>query len=263
MTEKEKLFLNNLRYASNYNYVGIKNLLQEKISANTADDNGTCALSYAIHSPTPNYKLIDLLLQHNIDLEKADSSCLQMTPLMHALLSGKKDIVIGLLKKGADPVKKDVLGLMASDYLALLLKDDEPLSIYTSHYSSLASCDYIPESIYEWVKPSNRQFPYYKYYENLKADSAASCPICKHFRNHPNGESYIYTGIPGIYAWNRIVYQLFEEISNEIKDGLSWRTYEQDIYAQCPVCKSRYHYHRWWDDEWGSSVIEEVLKRIN
>lgn len=263
MTQKEKNFLTNLRYASVLDSgTEIKKALAEGISTNTCDDNGVCALSYAIHAPSPSWEVIDQLLQFDTNLEKADTNCLRMTPLMHALLTGKKNIVIGLLKRGADPTKTDVFGLAASDYLSLLLKDDQALSTFTKNYESLTSSIFISESIYEWLKPSNRQFPYSKYYENLEADSSVSCFICKHFRQHPNGELYIDVGIPGVYEWNRIVYQLFHEKSNEISDALSWRTYQQEFYAQCPICKNRYHYHRWWDEEFGSSMIEETLKRI-
>ncbi|MGB3155897.1 MAG: hypothetical protein WBB06_14920, partial [Chitinophagaceae bacterium] len=117
----------------------------------------------------------------------------------------------------------------------------------------------------DWLKPSNRQFPYYKYYETLHADSADSCLICKHFRNHTHGNSgeiYMETGIPGVYSYNRIVYQLFKENFNNVSDGGSWRTYQQQMFVTCPICNSGYYYKRWWDEEWMGMRMSEEFFRI-
>lgn len=263
MTEYQNKLLINLRYAGNsgiFKEGGDYTL--DAGSLDFRDDNGASPLSYAVYAPGPKSELLTLLLSYKPALNIADIKCLQLTPLMHAVMDGDNFTVISLLKAGANPDRKDILGLMAYDHVILLLKNDDELSAYTKRYPGLLNnYDENNSSLFDWLPKSARTFPYSKYYQHLSANSAQECLICQHFKQEPNGDLFIDTGIPGVRAYNRIAYQLFDETFNRTEEP-SWRMYCNDIFCTCPVCKTRYHYRRVWDDEWGSFIYEESFKRV-
>jgi len=104
-----------------------KKLLEADADVNAQEARGNTVLHYALFRFRP--RLIDLLIQYNVNPNVKSKAQQGKTPLMMAVVSGQKEFVEKLLQAGADPTIKDDLGRTAisvapHDILAVLTVPD-------------------------------------------------------------------------------------------------------------------------------------------
>ena len=94
----------------------------EEINPNIRSATGTMALIQTVFDIHENLGIVELLLNQNADVNAVTTDGL--TALMVAVIKGYKNIVIRLLKAGADIHKKDMFGYDAMAFAVRLNHDD-------------------------------------------------------------------------------------------------------------------------------------------